>query len=84
MSKNHVIGAIVALALLGAPLATTNPFFHHMLIMVLFSTLLGVAWNLLGGYSGQVSFGHSAFLGVGAYATMLLHLKLGGRPGSAW
>ena len=80
MSKNHVVGIVVALAVLVAPLATTNPFFHHMLIMVLFSTLLGVAWNLLGGYSGQVSFGHSAFLGVGAYTTMLLHLELGWSP----
>jgi branched-chain amino acid transport system permease protein len=80
MNKNRIIGTVVALALLGAPLATANPFFHHLLIMVLFSTLLGVSWNLLGGYSGQVSFGHSAFLGVGAYATMLLHLKLGWSP----
>ena len=80
MNRNHVIGVVVAVALLAAPLATANPFFQHMLIMVLFSTLLGVAWNLLGGYSGQVSFGHSAFLGVGAYTTMLLHLELGWPP----
>lgn len=78
--RNRIIGTIVALGLLVAPLLTANPFFHHLLIMVLFSTLLGIAWNLLGGYAGQVSFGHSAFLGVGAYATMLLHLKLGWSP----
>lgn len=80
MNRNRIVGTLVALALLAAPLSTANPFFHHMLIMVLFSTLLGVAWNLLGGYSGQVSFGHSAFLGVGAYTTMLLHLKLDWSP----
>jgi branched-chain amino acid transport system permease protein len=74
------IGVAIALALFAAPLATANPFLHHLLIMVLFSTLLGVAWNLLGGYAGQVSFGHAAFLGVGAYTTMLLHLKLGLSP----
>ena len=48
--------------------------------MILFSTLIGLAWNLLGGYAGQVSFGHSAFLGVGAYTTMILYLKLGISP----
>ena len=48
--------------------------------MILFSTLIGLAWNLLGGYAGQVSFGHSAFLGVGAYTTMILYLKLGMSP----
>ena len=78
--KTRILGALVTLALLAVPLATANPFFHHLLIMVLFSTLLGVAWNLLGGYAGQVSFGHAAFLGVGAYTTMLLHLKLGWSP----
>ncbi len=77
---SRLMGAAGALVLLLAPLAAPNPFFHHLLIMVLFSTLLGVAWNLLGGYAGQVSFGHAAFLGVGAYATMLLHLKLGWSP----
>lgn len=79
-ASNGAIGAAIALTLLFAPLTTANPFFHHLLIMVLFSTLLGVAWNLLGGYAGQVSFGHAAFLGIGAYTTMLLHLKLGWSP----
>jgi branched-chain amino acid transport system permease protein len=47
---------------------------------VLFWTLLGAAWNILGGFAGQVSFGHAAFLGVGAYTTMLTYLKLGWSP----
>ena len=78
--KNRVLGVAVVLALLVPPAFTNNPFFLHLIIMVLFSTLLGVAWNLLGGYAGQISFGHSAFLGVGAYATLLLHLKFGWSP----
>ena len=43
-------------------------------------TLLGVSWNLLGGFAGQVSFGHATFFGVGAYATMILYLRLGLAP----
>ena len=59
---------------------TANPFFHHLLIMVLFWTLLGARGICSAAIAGQVSFGHAAFLGVGAYATMLLHLKLGWSP----
>jgi branched-chain amino acid transport system permease protein len=33
---------------------------------------MATAWNLLGGFAGQVSFGHAAFLGIGAYATTIM------------
>jgi branched-chain amino acid transport system permease protein len=39
-----------------------------------------VAWNLLGGYAGQVSLGHAAFYGVGAYTSTLLLLNFGVNP----
>jgi branched-chain amino acid transport system permease protein len=38
---------------------------------------LAQAWNLIGGYGGQVSLGHSAFVGIGAYVTAMLLLKTG-------
>jgi branched-chain amino acid transport system permease protein len=69
-----------ALALLALPLVTTNQFFLHLAITVLMWTLLGASWNLLGGFAGQVSFGHAAFFGIGAYTTMILYLKLGLAP----
>ena len=62
------------------PLLTSNPFLLHLAITVLLWTLLGAAWNLLGGFAGQVSFGHSTFFGVGAYTTMILYLKGGLAP----
>jgi branched-chain amino acid transport system permease protein len=76
----RMLAALGVAALLALPLVTRNPFYQHLLIMVLFWTLLGSAWNLLGGFAGQVSFGHAAFLGVGAYTTMLLYLKAGWSP----
>ena len=76
----YLPAAAIGLALLLAPLATSNTFFLHLLIMVLFWTLLGTAWNLLGGFAGQVSFGHATFVGVGAYTTMLLYLNHGVSP----
>jgi branched-chain amino acid transport system permease protein len=47
------------------------------LILVLIYALIGMGWNLLGGYCGQVSFGHAAFFGVGAYTAGILYAKLG-------
>jgi len=76
----RLIPAAAILVLIAAPLLTANPFFQHLMIMVLFWTLLGTSWNLLGGFAGQVSFGHAAFLGIGAYATMLLYLSFGVSP----
>jgi branched-chain amino acid transport system permease protein len=54
------------------PLIMDNPYFLHMIIMVFIWVCLGQSWNLLGGFTGQISFGHSAFYGVGAYAGGLL------------
>lgn len=42
---------------------------------VAFFVVLASAWNIMGGLAGQVSFGYSAFLGIGAYATVLLSLQ---------
>ncbi|HLN57543.1 MAG TPA: branched-chain amino acid ABC transporter permease, partial [Thermoanaerobaculia bacterium] len=41
---------------------------------VAFAVILASAWNLLGGFAGQVSIGYSAFIGIGAYTTVLLSL----------
>ena len=74
-------GTLAAIAvLLAIPLLTANQFLLHLGITVLMWTVLGVAWNLLGGYAGQVSFGHATFFGVGAYTMMILFLKLGLAP----
>jgi branched-chain amino acid transport system permease protein len=76
----------LALALLAAvllvvyPLLVSNRFFVHLSIMVLLYALLGMSWNLLGGYTGQISFGHAAFFGTGAYTSTLLLLRVGISP----
>jgi branched-chain amino acid transport system permease protein len=69
------------LALLGVslvlPLLIRDSYFRHVLIRIFMWIVLGVAWNLLAGYTGQVSFGHAAFFGVGAYTAGLLLKQLG-------
>ncbi|WP_313619882.1 branched-chain amino acid ABC transporter permease [Achromobacter sp.] len=49
-------------------------------MMSLYAALLSQAWNILGGYGGQLSFGHALFFGVGAYAQALGQLNLGFNP----
>jgi len=44
-----------------------NAFSGHVLVLVLLYASMAQAWNILGGYCGQVSFGHSVFFGIGAY-----------------
>jgi branched-chain amino acid transport system permease protein len=74
-------GAAFALATAAvlAPLVL-SPYLVHLLVLMLFFAFLGVAWNLLGGYAGQFSFGHAAFFGIGAYTSTLLLVRLGLSP----
>jgi branched-chain amino acid transport system permease protein len=57
-----------------------NPYIMNVMIMILFYAFLGQSWNILGGYCGQLSFGHAAFLGIGAYTSTVLYIKLGVTP----
>ena len=43
-----------------------------VLFLIFLYGAMSAAWNIVGGFAGQISFGHAAFLGVGAYATMIL------------
>ncbi len=52
----------------------------NTIILILMAAQLGVAWNILGGYAGQVSLGHAAFVGLGAYTSTLLLVNFGVTP----
>ena len=63
-----------------APLWVWNPYHLHTLIMAGIFAVLALSLNLLLGYTGQLSLGHAAFFGIGAYATALLTVKLEWSP----
>ena len=65
------IGAL-AVALLLIPLITNNDYSINLLFSILLYSAIAQSWNILGGYAGQISIGHSAFFGAGAFATRLL------------
>ena len=69
--------AIVLLAL--APLVLP-PFYVRVGQLMLYSAGLGVAWTILGGFAGYGSFGHAAFIGVGAFAAGLVEQQLTSLP----
>jgi branched-chain amino acid transport system permease protein len=73
----------IAAALLVAgflPILVTSPSHQNFLILVLMFAQVGVAWNILGGYAGQVSLGHVAFFGIGAYTSSVLLIHVGLSP----
>lgn len=64
--------AVVFFAIAGlAPLAIRDAFLLDGLVLILIWGAAAAAWNIAGGYAGQVSLGHSAFFGLGAYAAAL-------------
>jgi len=60
-------GFLVVLALLPSVGIVGDQFLSHVLVMILLNASMAQAWNIIGGYAGQVSFGHSVFFGIGAY-----------------
>lgn len=75
--RNLYFNLLILVVSLVLPLFVRDSYFRHVLIRVFMWIILGVAWNLLAGYTGQVSFGHAAFFGVGAYTAGLLLKHLG-------
>jgi branched-chain amino acid transport system permease protein len=76
-----VAPAAVYFALAGlAPLLVRDAFLLDSLVLILIWGTSAAAWNVAGGYAGQISLGHSAFFGLGAYAAGLMGARWGLSP----
>ncbi len=74
----ELAGVVVFCVLVAlTPLVITSGSMQNLVIMALYATLLGQAWNILAGFGGQFSFGHAVFFGTGAYAMAVLQVKFG-------
>ena len=71
---------VLAAAALVLPLAVSKPFAIDIFIRVLLFAFIGVAWNLMGGYAKQLSLGHAAYFGLGAYTSTILQIRFGISP----
>jgi branched-chain amino acid transport system permease protein len=80
VSRRFLAPALASAFALALPLVATSSSLRNTAIVMLMTAQLGVAWNILGGYAGQVSLGHAAFFGCGAYVSTYLLLHLGVTP----
>ena len=63
-----------------ATLFVHNSYYQLIMTVVPIWAVMGLAWNVLSGYSGFVSFGHAAFFGIGAYFVALAQIHWGLSP----
>jgi branched-chain amino acid transport system permease protein len=60
--------------------AVLSAYALTLFILIFFYGFLGQSWNIVGGYAGQLSAGHAAFVGVGGYTAAMLSIELGLTP----
>lgn len=65
------LGAVLA-AMLLVPISIGNEFIYHIFITMCIFAALSTAWNIVGGYAGQLSLGHAIFYGIGSYVGVML------------
>ncbi|WP_207479986.1 branched-chain amino acid ABC transporter permease [Arenibaculum pallidiluteum] len=75
LERNTLLVALVGALLL--PFAVTDQYLLHLAVMALFYVVLATSLNLVVGYVGEFSLGHTAFLGTGAYTAALLSTHAG-------
>lgn len=64
--------AVVAVLLIVYPLVVKTSFLQTIGVLALTMAIAATGWNILGGYAGQISFGHAVFFGTGMYGTAML------------
>jgi len=69
----RLVIVLLAAALLVYPLVFSGAFYRDIGVTFLLAAISASAWNIVGGYAGQVSVGHSMFFGLGAYIPLLFY-----------
>lgn len=72
--------AVFVLVVAAVPFFTESGVLLNFVMTALYACLLSQAWNVLGGFGGQFSFGHALFFGTGAYAQAIAQLQWGFSP----
>ena len=80
MKKILTPTVLLAAALLIYPLVFSGAFYLDVGVTFLLAAISASAWNIVGGYAGQVSVGHAMFFGLGAYAPLLCYKLYGWTP----
>ena len=72
--------AVLAIVLIALPQVVKSSFAIDIFIRILLFSFIGVAWNLMGGYAKQLSLGHAAYFGLGAYTSTIMQIDFGISP----
>jgi ABC-type branched-subunit amino acid transport system ATPase component/ABC-type branched-subunit amino acid transport system permease subunit len=79
LASRHGTKAVVGVAALGLlvyPLVSDDLYYQNMIILSTLLAIMASGWNIISGFTGYVSLGHSAFLGIGAYTTALMSIRV--------
>ena len=80
-SSLKIAGLVVlAIVLIALPQIVKSSFAVDIFIRILLFSFIGVAWNLMGGYAKQLSLGHAAYFGLGAYTSTIMQIDFGISP----
>ena len=80
MTRVFVVAAVALMAVLPLVPSVFGSYAVTLFTLIFFYGFLGQAWNVVGGYAGQLSAGHAAFLGIGAYTAAVLSVEKGVTP----
>jgi branched-chain amino acid transport system permease protein len=80
MRRYLLVGVLGAIALTYPLLTAGSPVYQRLGALVLLGAIGASAWNLVGGYAGQISVGHAVFFGAGAYAAIAGYTHFGLPP----
>src|ERR1700761_2898141 len=76
INPRHAILVAIAIAILvGLPMVVKSSFAVDIFVRILLFAFIGTAWNLMGGYAKQLSLGHAAYFGLGAYTSTILQIN---------
>ncbi len=76
----YAVPAVVLVLFLLVPAFVRGEYYLHVLVGVMFFAYMASAWNIVCGYTGQLSLGHSALCGIGGYLSTLLFINVGLTP----
>ncbi|MCD6243152.1 branched-chain amino acid ABC transporter permease [Candidatus Bathyarchaeota archaeon] len=80
IDKKHLPLILAAIVIFGLPLLPVSPYIIHIFTIIYLFAFFSTCWNILGGFAGTLSLGHTAFVGIGAYLTYFMFTWYGLSP----
>jgi branched-chain amino acid transport system permease protein len=79
--RSHLVAGLFLLAALLYPAVNPwNPYTQGVALLMFLLAIQAVSWNIISGYAGYTSLGHSMFLGLGSYTVAIIALHTGINP----